>query len=343
MCVPLSPLPLRAAGKPHSVCSPLVHLEVHGGGATLSATPPPGAEREKDDRKTFSRHPMAIFLSGALAGFVSRTATAPADRVKVLMQAGNRGSSGSSASIRATAAKIYKEGGLQSFWRGNGANVVKIMPESAFKFYFNDFFKARIVADPDNVAQHERLVAGSLAGIASQSTIYPMEMVKTRLAVSEAGTYAGIVDCARSIVRTEGAGALYKGLAASNIGIIPYAGVDLGMYGMLKEHFRKRHPDTEPKWYEFFAIGCVSSFSGVTVAYPLQLIRTKLQSSGLPGRPAYSGLLHVVNDVLQRDGIRGFYRGIGATFCKAIPASAIGYVGFEGASKALGPLFEDGD
>lgn len=52
-----------------------------------------------------------------------------------------------------------------------------------------------------------------------------MEVVKTRLAVSHPGTYSGIANCARTIIKYEGVRALYNGLRASNLGIIPYAGV----------------------------------------------------------------------------------------------------------------------
>lgn len=124
---------------------------------------------------------------------------------------------------------LVQGGGLKAFWRGNGTNVAKVIPESGCKFFANDFFKKRIVADPDAVRVHERLVAGSLAGVTAQTMIYPLEVVKTRIAVAKPGTYSGLQDVIKSMLRTEGPRSFYKGLAASNLGIIPYAGVDLAV------------------------------------------------------------------------------------------------------------------
>ena len=168
--------------------------------------------------------PGTIFLAGGVSGLVSRTLTAPADRIKVLLQAGG----GKSTSIRGVFRDVLKEGPL-SFWRGNGTNVLKIMPESACKFFANEFFKELIIVDPDNVRPHERLLAGSLAGVSAQTAIYPMEVVKTRLALAKPGLYTGIFDCLAKILKHEGPATLYNGLKASNLGIIPYAGVDLAM------------------------------------------------------------------------------------------------------------------
>lgn len=72
------------------------------------------------------RHLMA----GAVAGSVSRTCTAPLDRVKVFLQV--RGTEFGSLSL--CVRHLLQEGGWRSMWRGNGINVLKIAPETALKF-----------------------------------------------------------------------------------------------------------------------------------------------------------------------------------------------------------------
>ena len=49
----------------------------------------------------------------------------------------------------------------------------------------------------------------------AQFAIYPLELVRTRLAVCPMGTYTGISDCFRQIVRLEGYRAFYRGLSPS--------------------------------------------------------------------------------------------------------------------------------
>lgn len=67
--------------------------------------------------------------AGAVAGAVSRTCTAPLDRLKVYLQVQtNR------CCIADCFKYLLKEGGIRSFWRGNGINVLKIAPETAIKF-----------------------------------------------------------------------------------------------------------------------------------------------------------------------------------------------------------------
>ncbi len=47
-------------------------------------------------------------------------------------------------------------------------------------------------------------IAGACAGCISQTTIYPMEVLKTRLAIRKTGEYKGMIDCAQKIYAREG-------------------------------------------------------------------------------------------------------------------------------------------
>ena len=81
----------------------------------------------------------------------------------------------------------------------------------------------------------ERFASGSMAGAISQSVIYPMEVLKTRLALRKTGQYKGIGDCATKIYNHEGVRSFYRGYVPNLIGIIPYAGIDLCVYEVRME------------------------------------------------------------------------------------------------------------
>ena len=88
-----------------------------------------GEDYSLPDEGEIEKSRLNIFLSGAVAGAVSRCVTAPIDRLKVIMQAGK-----GDATIVNMMRHMYREGGLVGMWRGNGINCVKIAPESAAKF-----------------------------------------------------------------------------------------------------------------------------------------------------------------------------------------------------------------
>ncbi|XP_015679389.1 calcium-binding mitochondrial carrier protein SCaMC-1, partial [Protobothrops mucrosquamatus] len=166
-------------------------------------------------------------LSGGVAGAVSRTGTAPLDRLKVMMQVhGSKGKMNIAGGLK----QMVKEGGVRSLWRGNGVNVVKIAPETAIKFWAYERYKKMFVNEEGKIGTIERFISGSMAGATAQTSIYPMEVLKTRLAVGKTGQYSGMFDCAKKILKTEGVKAFYKGYIPNILGIIPYAGIDLAIY-----------------------------------------------------------------------------------------------------------------
>ncbi|CAM9148613.1 unnamed protein product, partial [Discosporangium mesarthrocarpum] len=195
-----------------------------------------------------------------------------------------------------------------------------------------------LAQDPDEVTIGERFVAGAMAGSVSQFAIYPLEIAKTRLAVARRGEYQGIGDCLVRILRAEGFTGLGRGLGASLMGIIPYSGVDLAMFYTLRAQWMAANPHAQegPGVMTLLAFGAVSSTCGQLVAYPLQLIRTKLQAQGMRGVPyVYTGTWDCFRRTVKHQGFRGLYRGLGPNFLKALPSIAISYAVFEKARTKL--------
>ena len=156
----------------------------------------------------------AICVPG-LAGIISRTATAPIDRLKMILQVqeGRQGMSlrqgfqtilgegtvPDSASLPLHLASctgrqvdwqlistgyfgyVWVSGSFKAFFRGNGTNVVKIGPETALKLSLNDSIRNRIVADPNNVQLQERMLSGALAGASAQVVPVPASLLQTGL------------------------------------------------------------------------------------------------------------------------------------------------------------------
>ena len=298
--------------------------------ATGEATPPMElAAACKGASGTLFGALVSKLYSGGVAGAVSRTLTAPIDRVKMVMQAQPAGAA--NEGMVATATRIFREGGVPAFFRGNNVNVLKIAPETGVKFLAFDILKSALAKDKSNPTVSERFVAGGGAGAVAQSIVYPLEVVKTRLAVSAAGTYAGLSDCFRSVLRNEGATSLYRGLGASIIGIVPYAGVDLSVNSVLKDCASRVYAlkGEEPGVAVVLGCGMVSSTVAMLCTYPLNLVRTRLQMVGMHGAPHYDGAIDCFRKTIQGGGLRALYQGIVPNLVKVLPATSISYAVYD--------------
>ena len=194
------------------------------------------------------------FVSGGVAGAISRSCTAPADRLKILLQVhGSR----KQTSVTNTMRYMLDEGGVKGLWRGNGINVIKIAPESALKFWAYDEMKKLIKGDDRRDLEiHERLMAGSCAGALSQTVIYPLEVLKTRLALRKTGQFQGILAFAKEMFEAEGLKVFYKGYWPNLFGIIPYAGIDLAVYETLKGYCIEKYVEENTNPSALVLLGC---------------------------------------------------------------------------------------
>lgn len=283
-------------------------------------------------------HAAAHAASGASGAMHAPAMAAGPGRATAAAAASAASSAATTAQsgITDAAVWVHQQSGIKGFWRGNGVNVLKIAPETAVRLGCFEQLKGIVSRDPDNIKPPERFLAGALAGVVSTLIIYPLEVIKTRLALSSTQQYASVVHMVRSIWQREGWRALYKGMGASIMGIVPYSGTELMVFSLLRDAWSARYPDREPGVPTLLMSGAAASACGQLVSYPLQLVRTRLQAQGMKGRPVlYKGVLDCFRKTLKADGFLGLYRGIAPGFMKSIPSCMISFTVYDSARSQL--------
>ncbi|KAM0786981.1 hypothetical protein ACM66B_002399 [Microbotryomycetes sp. NB124-2] len=177
----------------------------------------------------------------AFAGFFSAVPTtlvaAPVERVKVLLQMQGQGGKQLYNGPLDAVAKLYKEGGLRSIYRGTGATLARDGPGSAAYFLAYEAIKKSLTPqgqDPSQLSLSAVVVAGGFAGVTMWTFAIPPDVIKSRLQGAPNGTYKGFLDCAAQTVRNDGVKALFKGFGPAMLRAFPanaatFLGVELSI------------------------------------------------------------------------------------------------------------------
>jgi solute carrier family 25 phosphate transporter 23/24/25/41 len=267
-------------------------------------------------------------------GAVSRTATSPLERLKVMQQV-QSSTVQPYKGIWSGLTYMYKHEGPKSFFKGNGANVARIAPYSALQFMFFDLYKNIItrstgVPEGSTLSPYWKLTAGALAGSTSTLFCYPLDLVRSYLTVqTDQARYRGITHTLISIYQAEGVRGLFRGSLATLAGITPYIALNFFAFDTLKRNFLP--PLEDPSFvYINLALGGTSGAFAALMTYPTDVIRRKIQLQGLgkgmvADMPQYKGIVDCVMTVCRTEGVRGLYRGLGACLLKVTPSMAISF------------------
>lgn len=111
-----------------------------------------GGEKKKSGKeKGFDSRKFFIDLAtGGTAAAVSKTAVAPIERVKLLLQVQDVNAAIAAdqryKGIMDVLVRVPKEQGFSALWRGNLANVIRYFPTQALNFAFKDTYKKLFLA-----------------------------------------------------------------------------------------------------------------------------------------------------------------------------------------------------
>merc|ERR1712003_160457 len=279
------------------------------------------------------------FCLGGVSGAVSKTLTAPIERVKLVIQTQDANPKIKSGEVpRYTGigncfSRIHSEQGMGAFWRGNGTNIIRYFPTQAFNLAFKDTIKAMFPKFNNKTDFWKffavQLASGGFAGAASLSIVYPLDYARTRLA-SDVGTgkkqFEGLMDCLKKTAAgPQGPIGLYNGFGPSVAGIVAYRGAQFGLNDTLLAF--------NPYAKDVSVIGIVSKFvvaqisvtaSGLC-AYPFDTVRRRLQmeSEKPMEQRMYNGTVDCGVKILRDEGFSGMYKGALANIFRGVGASLV--------------------
>jgi len=282
---------------------------------------------------------LVDFLAGGLSGVVSKTITAPIERVKLIIQTQDANPKIISGEVpRYTGiancfTRVSAEQGMGAFWRGNATNCIRYFPTQAFNLSFKDSIKAMF---PKKNPKTDfwgffavNLASGGMAGAGSLCFVYPLDYARTRLA-SDVGSgkksFNGLGDCIMKTAKgPQGVLSLYNGFGISVAGIIPYRGVQFGLNDTIKG-MNPWAKDTDIR-------GIVSKWAGAQFSviasgfatYPFDTVRRRLQmqSEKPVEERLYKGAADCFKQILAKEGSAALFKGAGANVLRGTGAAIV--------------------
>jgi solute carrier family 25 protein 42 len=290
---------------------------------------------------------LETLFSGAIAGAVAKSVVAPADRVKIIYQVDAQKQFTLNAALR-TARQIIQTEGVPALWRGNGVQMIRVMPYAGVSFlafpkydaYMNKFTNLQLpsllgidpVENEDQLRIFSRFCAGAAAGATATTMTYPLDMLRARFAATGPAAKGPLADLA-SLVRSRGVLSLYSGLSPTLIGIIPYGGISFATFETLKAmHIKQAIKRAESIGEEISSTATlpvsVRLFYGGTagllaqsITYPLDVVRRRVQVLGKTGMSTREAIINIA----RTEGVRGLYKGLTMNWVKGPLSVAVSF------------------
>ena len=160
---------------------------------------------------------------------------------------------------------------------------------------------------------------GAVAGMVGISAVYPVDVIKTRIQNESAAV--GAVQLGRAVLRSEGIGALYKGLLPQLCGTGPDKAISLGTRALIN---RMHQDPTSVAAIMTSAAGAGAAQS--TVMSPVEIVKVRMQIDSSQSMRA----------IVRSLGLRGLYRGFSACFIRDVTFATTYFTLYDLSKQKLG-------
>jgi solute carrier family 25 (mitochondrial carnitine/acylcarnitine transporter), member 20/29 len=275
--------------------------------------------------------------------------------VKVQLQS-RAGAPGATA--MGVARDIVRRQGVRGLYRGMTAPLLGVSPIFALNFWAYAAGKDALVRLGRAPTERELSLrdiglAGALAAVPTTAIMAPGERIKillqtqTQTSTAAAAPFKGPGDVVRHVLRTEGAGGLFRGASATLLRDATGSFAYFAVYEGLKRRLTPAGSSTTT--LSPLAVVLAGGCAGVAnwlLAIPIDTVKTVVQmrassgsGSGSGGGGGGGGFLATATRLVREEGVASLYKGVGPALLRAFPANAACFLGMELSRTAMDTLF----
>nr|Q2HFL6.2 RecName: Full=Mitochondrial thiamine pyrophosphate carrier 1 [Chaetomium globosum CBS 148.51] len=318
----------------------------------------------KGDRLKDEGSRLQVTAAGATAGLVARFVIAPLDVVKIRLQLQTHSLSDPLSHRDLHGGPIYKgtlptlrhilrSEGITGLWKGNVPAELLYVCYSAIQFTTyrtTTLLLHQTLGEGTLPPSAESFVAGAIGGGTATAATYPLDPAAH--ALRRPGQRSRVCESVARrgpdwVVRRAPVG-FFGVWDRAWAQIIPYMSFFFATYETLRPHLS----ELELPFSSSSAVArTMASVMAKSRTFPLDLVRKRIQvQSPTRGRYVhknipeyYGGTVGALRTILQREGLRGLYRGLTVSLLKAAPASAVTMWTYERALKFYSGVGEKGE
>ncbi|XP_074689778.1 solute carrier family 25 member 36 isoform X2 [Strix aluco] len=227
---------------------------------------------------------------------------------------------------------ILQKEGPRSLFRGLGPNLVGVAPSRAIYFaaYSNCKEKMNNIFNPDSTQVH--MISAGVAGFTAITTTNPIWLVKTRLqldARNRGEKRMSAFECVRKVYRSDGIKGFYRGMSASYAGIsetvihfVIYESIKRKLLECKTASAMDNEDESAKEASDFVGMmmaAATSKTCATSIAYPHEVVRTRLREEGTK----YRSFFQTLSLLVREEGYGSLYRGLTTHLIRQIPNTAI--------------------
>eukprot|EP01095_Lingulamoeba_sp_RSL-Kostka_P000930 TRINITY_DN1122_c0_g1_i1.p1 TRINITY_DN1122_c0_g1~~TRINITY_DN1122_c0_g1_i1.p1 ORF type:complete len:290 (-),score=48.01 TRINITY_DN1122_c0_g1_i1:149-1018(-) len=269
-------------------------------------------------------------ISGSSAGLVSTLMFHPLTLLQTRLQCSNSAAKGIINSVKEIIL-VEGKGSAKPLFQGLSPALIGSTVVWGAYFCLYDQLKGYFEKTHNYSNAGIHLTCGFLSGAATSVLVNPIFVIKTRMQLQNYNSktkYSGVSNAFKTIIKEEGVVGLYKGLLPSILETSQGA-FQFMFYEQIKQKFLENSENKGLTTAQSLAAGSIAKMFATSISYPIQVVKARTQMKPNPQNPSSNSISNVIKTTWMKEGISGFFKGLGVSLVRVTPGAAVTFCVYE--------------